>query len=67
MSLLPAAARLMTLECAIRFLADYLSGDIYFKVSREHHNLDRARNQLKLLEEMEKADENMQKIAERYA
>lgn len=66
-SLLPAAARLMTLECAIRFLADYLSGDIYFKVSREHHNLDRARNQLKLLEEMEKADENMQKIAERYA
>lgn len=64
--LLPTGAKMMTFECAIRFLTDYLDGDVYFKVNRESHNLDRARNQIKLLEEMEKHSEEMDKIIEKY-
>lgn len=46
-------ARLMTLECGARFLTDYLDGDVYFHTSRPEHNLDRARTQMRLAEEME--------------
>lgn len=59
---LPFSARLMTLECGMRFLGDYLNGDIYFKVNREKHNLDRARNQLKLTADMEKKFDLMKEI-----
>lgn len=45
--------RLITLELGIRFLADYINGDKYFKCNYETHNLDRARNQLKLVEDIE--------------
>ena len=56
--LLPMGAKLMTLECGMRFLADHINGDVYFHVHRENHNLDRARTQFKLVAEMEeKADE----------
>ncbi len=48
-ALLPLSVKLMTYECGIRFLTDYLNGDTYFKIHREHHNLDRARNQFKLV------------------
>ena len=48
------SAKLITLELAMRFLTDYLNGDVYFKTARKHHNLDRCRNQLKLVSEMEK-------------
>lgn len=48
-ALLPFSAKLLTYECGIRFLTDYLNGDTYFKIHREHHNLDRARNQFKLV------------------
>ncbi len=51
--LLPMGAKLMTYECGMRFLADYLNGDVYFKIAREHHNLDRCRTQLKLVADME--------------
>ncbi len=51
---LPEGARLMTLECGLRFLADYLEGDTYFHIARPEHNLDRARTQMVLVEEMEK-------------
>ena len=51
---LPWGARLMTLECAIRFMADHLNGDVYFAIHREHHNLDRCRAQLALLMDMER-------------
>ncbi|MBI5380704.1 MAG: aminoglycoside phosphotransferase family protein [Opitutae bacterium] len=44
---------LMTYEVGIRFLTDYLAGDVYFKIKRPHHNLDRARNQFALLRQME--------------
>ncbi len=50
---LPLGAKLMTLECGTRFLADYLNGDVYYHVSRDGHNLDRARTQLKLVQDME--------------
>ena len=66
-SYLPEAAIMMTLECGERFLADYLQGDTYFRTSREGHNLDRARNQFKLVSDMEKALPEMHKIVEKYA
>ena len=50
--LLPISAALLTYECGIRFLTDYLNGDTYFKIHRENHNLDRARNQFKLVYEI---------------
>ncbi len=52
-------AKMMTLECGVRFLTDYLSGDSYFKTSREGHNLDRCRTQFKLVAEMEKVWDKM--------
>lgn len=51
---LPWGAKLMTLECGIRFLTDYLEGDHYFKISRPAQNLDRARTQFTLVEGMER-------------
>jgi len=59
---LPFSARLMTLECGMRFLTDYLSGDVYFRTKRPNHNLDRARTQFKLLQEMEDNYEAMIRI-----
>jgi Ser/Thr protein kinase RdoA (MazF antagonist) len=53
LALLPFSAILMTLECGMRFLEDYLKGDIYFHTSRGNHNLDRARVQFRLVEKME--------------
>ena len=45
--------KMMTLECGLRFLTDYLEGDVYFRTTRPGHNLDRARTQLKLVSEIE--------------
>ena len=56
------AAILMTLECGIRFLDDYLDGDNYFKISKENHNLIRCRTQFKLVQEMEKQLDSMNQI-----
>ncbi|MGX8710878.1 MAG: phosphotransferase enzyme family protein [bacterium] len=63
---LPDGAKMMTLECGIRFLADYLAGDTYFKISRESHNLDRARTQFRLVEEMDRQWDVMAKIVGQY-
>lgn len=52
-SLLPESAMLLTLECGMRFLADDLNGDVYFRTHRPRHNLDRARNQIKQAKEIE--------------
>lgn len=60
------SGQLMTFENGTRFLTDYLNGDIYFKVHRDEHNLDRCRTQYKLVEEMEKLKEKMQAIIQRY-
>ena len=59
---LPMGAKLMTLECGVRFLTDYLNGDIYFHVARPEHNLDRARTQMKLVQDMETKWGRMQQI-----
>ena len=64
--LLPFSAKLMTLECGIRFLTDYLEGDVYFKIDRESHNLDRARSQFKMVADMEEKFERMGEIVEKY-
>ena len=59
-------ARLMTLECGMRFLTDYLQGDTYFKTAYPEHNLVRARTQFRLVEEMEQQFDKMIEIAEKY-
>lgn len=64
--MLPMGAKLMTYECGIRFLADYLEGDVYFRIHREHHNLDRARTQFKLVADMEAKWEQMAAIVDQY-
>ena len=64
--MLPMGAKLMTLECGMRFLADYLQGDVYFKIHRPEHNLDRARTQFKLVADMESKWDEMMSIAEKY-
>ena len=58
-SLLPFSGKLLAWELSTRFLADYLNGDHYFRVNREGQNLDRARTQLKLAEEFDQAEEEM--------
>ncbi len=50
---LPFAAKLLTFECGIRFLGDFINGDVYFKVDYPEHNLIRARTQFKLVEDIE--------------
>ena len=52
--LLPMGAKVITYEQALRFLGDYLNGDIYYRTQRPEQNLDRARTQIKLLADMEK-------------
>ena len=64
---LPWGAKLMTLECGIRFLTDYLEGDTYFKIHRDGQNLDRARTQLTLVADMERKMQQMQDIVRKAA
>ena len=56
------SAKLLTLECGMRFLGDYLNGDTYFKIDYPEHNLVRARTQLKLVEEIENHFDEMEEI-----
>lgn len=63
---LPWGARLMTLECGMRFLADFLQGDVYFKTAYPEHNLVRARTQFRLVKEMEEQFEKMCEIVDQY-
>jgi len=56
---LAVGAKMMTLENGIRFLGDYLNGDVYFKTAYPEHNLVRARTQFKLLSEMDEHWEEM--------
>jgi len=61
---LPFSGKLITLEIGTRFLTDYLEGDVYFKIHRPEHNLDRCRTQLKLVESIEKQYDRMMKLLE---
>ena len=60
--LLPYGSYLMTIECGMRFLTDYLAGDTYFATKYEGHNLVRCRTQIRLASEMEAQFEEMKKI-----
>ena len=64
---LPWGARLMTLECGIRFLTDYLDGDHYFRIHYPDQNLDRTRTQFKLVKDMEEQFEAMAAVVAKYA
>jgi len=61
------AGKLITLESAIRFLTDHLDGDVYFKTSRDGHNLDRCRTQLALVADMERQEEDLHRIVREAA
>ncbi len=64
---LPLSAWLLAFEVAMRFLTDYLNGDVYFRIHRPGHNLDRARAQFKLAGDMEAKEEAMLRIIRRYS
>jgi len=64
--MLPMGAILMTFECGMRFLADHLEGDHYFRIHRENQNLDRTRTQFKLVWDMEQKLSEMKSIVEKY-
>ena len=65
-AMLPMGAKLMTYECGIRFLSDFLLGDTYFKIHRENQNLDRARTQFRLVADMEAKWDTMAEIVRKY-
>ena len=65
--MLPMGAKLMTLECGVRFLTDYLSGDTYFRTHYEGQNLDRCRTQFKLVKDMEEQFDQMAAVIRKYA
>jgi Ser/Thr protein kinase RdoA (MazF antagonist) len=56
------SGKLLTLECGMRFLTDFLQGDVYFKTTRPTHNLDRCRNQFALVKAIEENMATMKKI-----
>jgi hypothetical protein len=58
--------RLITFEIGIRFLTDYLEGDVYFKTHRPAHNLDRCRTQFEMVRQMEQQAETMERAVARY-
>ena len=66
LDLIPESAVLMTLECGMRFLGDYLNGDVYFGIRYPEHNLDRARTQLKLVNDMLANLDEMHAIVDSY-
>ncbi len=60
------AGKLMTFEVGIRFLTDYLEGDVYFRTARPGHNLDRSRTQFRLVESLEESSKPLEAIVEKY-
>lgn len=64
---LPQAGALITLEIGIRFLTDYLNGDIYFKTHHPDHNAERAKSQFTLVKRLEEKSESLRSVVERIA
>lgn len=64
--LLPLSALILTFECGIRFLTDYLNGDTYFKIHFPGHNLVRSKNQLKLCQDIYAKLDKMAEIVNKY-
>lgn len=67
LSHLAFSGKLLTLECGIRFLTDYLQGDRYFKIKRPSHNLERCRNQFAIVGAIESQLKEMEDIVANYA
>lgn len=65
LDMLPYAGKMMTLECGMRFLADHIAGDVYFKIHRDDHNLDRCRTQFKMVADMEEKQAELISIVSR--
>lgn len=65
--MLPTGAKIMTLECGVRFLTDYLDGDHYFAIHYPDQNLDRCRTQFRLVADMEFKWDEMTKIIQAEA
>ncbi len=65
--LLPFAGKLLTIECGTRFLSDYLLSDVYFKIHKDDHNLDRTRSQVALTESIENQMEAMTAVVAKYS
>jgi len=63
-TMLPLSGKVITFEIGIRFLTDFLNGDIYFKTHRTQHNLDRCRTQFRLIESMIEQEEAMNRAVE---
>lgn len=63
---LPFAGKLISLECGMRFLTDFLLGDTYFKTSRLHQNLDRARSQFKMIRSIERQEDAMRTFIQSF-
>lgn len=63
--LLPYGAWLMTFECGVRFLTDYIQNDVYFKISYPTHNLVRARNQFQMVRKIEENEAALCEITKR--
>lgn len=59
---LVAAAKVITYEQGVRFLGDFLDGDVYYRTARAEHNLDRARNQFRLVESIIKNETAMEQV-----
>ena len=66
--LLPLGLWMMTYENAIRFLTDYLNGDVYYSVDKdiENHNLIRAKTQMELLKQIEEKEDEMKGVIKKY-
>lgn len=63
-ALVAFSGKLMTFTIGLRFLTDFINGDVYFRVHRPGHNLDRARTQLRLVQSIERHEPAMQKYAD---
>ena len=64
--LLPFSALLITMEQVIRFLGDYINGDVYYKTTHAQQNLVRTKVQIKLVSDMETKFDQMKNITEKY-
>ncbi len=60
--LLPFSVKLLTAEVAMRFLTDYLEGDVYFKTNNPLHNLQRTRTQIQLVKDIDKKADILRRI-----
>jgi len=66
-SLLAFSGKLLTMECGTRFLTDYLKGDVYFKIHKDGHNLDRTRSQIALAESIESQFSEMEALVAKHS